>query len=103
MKNKVLALLEPEQVAHVEKKAKARGIAEIWQRGIDAAASESPAGTDDERAALAAVRAQQIAGCIPKLRVAANAAVATPAAEPTLADAPSTPPVAKKKEKAASV
>lgn len=94
MKDKIIALIGPDRAAHVEKKAATRGIADIWKRGeesaraalraesLSASAHLTPeereqlvvAIPDEKIARLAATRAQQIAGVIPRFLTPAPAA-----------------------------
>lgn len=67
MKNKIIALLGEAQAARVETKAAARGIQNIWKRAEDRARMELPGCEGPELADRAAIRAQQIAGVIPRL------------------------------------
>ena len=90
MKQKITTILGAAQAARVETKAAARGIADIWQRAEDRARAELPAtAADDEVAALAATRAQQIAGVIPRL--IKQAEDPQPAPQPAAEDKPARP------------
>lgn len=56
--------VDPKQLAKVEKKAAASGIAEIWQHGLSHC---DQTGSEEEVCKRAAVRAQQLCGCIPRV------------------------------------
>lgn len=74
MKEQILTLIGAAQAAKVERRAAARGIDDIWTLAMERAREElGLLATDGDMTRRAAQRAQQLAGCIPRFAVDADA------------------------------
>ncbi len=80
MKEKIASLLGAAVTDRVEKKAAARGIADIWKRAEDRANAELPGADEPALVSRAAIRACQIAGIVSRIQVPPTAPAAAPEA-----------------------
>lgn len=61
---KITRWVDAKQQAKVESKAEAAGIADVWQHGLEHC---DQSGSAEDVSLRAAVRAQQLVGCIPRV------------------------------------